>query len=57
MRKFIQSLARDESGVTALEYAILAGIVVAILASVATLSTDVGARFEALVAHFTAPTP
>ncbi|HUH58534.1 MAG TPA: Flp family type IVb pilin [Candidimonas sp.] len=31
MRKFIQSLARDESGVTALEYAILAGAIVLLI--------------------------
>ena len=31
MRNFIKSLARDERGVTAVEYAILAGAVVAVL--------------------------
>lgn len=36
MRDFIQSLARDESGVTAVEYAILAALVVGILVLAAT---------------------
>lgn len=31
MRKFIQSLLRDERGVSALEYAILAGMIVVVV--------------------------
>ena len=36
MRNFIQSLARDERGVTALEYGILAAIVVGVLVAAST---------------------
>lgn len=49
MRDFIQSLAGDESGVTAVEYAILAGVVVAIIAGAgAAFSTGLGDLFGAL---------
>lgn len=49
MRDFIQSLARDESGVTAVEYAILAGVVVAIIAGAgAAFSDGLGGLFGAL---------
>jgi pilus assembly protein Flp/PilA len=34
MRQFLKSLRRDERGVTALEYAILAGIIVAAVAGI-----------------------
>lgn len=51
MRNFIQSLVCDESGVTAVEYAILAGVVVAIIASAgASFSTGLGGLFDALTA-------
>lgn len=46
MRKFIQSLARDESGVTALEYAILAGVAVAaIVGATATFGDNLTSIF------------
>lgn len=49
MRKFIKSLARDESGVTALEYAILGGIVVAVLVTAGvSFKDDLGAAFTAI---------
>jgi len=37
MLKFIRALSRDDRGVSALEYAILAGVVVAALATVGTV--------------------
>ena len=49
MRNFIESLARDESGVTAVEYAILAGVVVAILVGAGmTFSTALEGAFNRL---------
>jgi len=49
MRKFLISLRRDERGVTALEYAILAGvIVVAVIAAGATLSTSITTAFTTI---------
>jgi len=49
MRKFLISLQRDERGVTALEYAILAGVVVvAVIAAGATLSSTLTTTFSTL---------
>ncbi|CAE6763223.1 Flp family type IVb pilin [Paraburkholderia haematera] len=43
MLRFIRSLSRDERGVSALEYAVLAGIVVtAVVAAGAVLSSTTG---------------
>ena len=39
MLQFIKSLSRDERGVTALEYAVLAGIVVVALVAVGVIFT------------------
>lgn len=39
MLQFVKSLSRDERGVTALEYAILAGIVVVALVAVGVIFT------------------
>lgn len=49
MRKFFQSLLRDERGVSALEYAILAGlIVVAVTAGVGQFSGQLETAFGTL---------
>jgi pilus assembly protein Flp/PilA len=40
MRKFIQSLARDQRGVSALEYAILAGIIAVTIGAGITMFAD-----------------
>jgi len=49
MLQFIKSLSRDERGVSALEYAVLAGvIVVAVVAVGATFSTNLQAIFTNL---------
>ena len=49
MRKFLISLQRDERGVTALEYAILAGVVVvAVIDAGATQSTTLTTTFSTL---------
>ncbi|NPT44712.1 Flp family type IVb pilin [Paraburkholderia sp. 1N] len=54
MLRFIRSLSRDERGVSALEYAVLAGIVVAaVVAAGAVLSSTTGglpALFTTLMA-------
>jgi len=49
MRQFLKFFRRDERGVTALEYAILAGIIVVALVAVGTtFSTNLQAIFVAL---------
>lgn len=49
MSKFVKLFVRDERGVSALEYAILAGIVVAALvAGTTTLKADVTTLFQNL---------
>jgi len=49
MRQFLKFFQRDERGVTALEYAILAGIIVVALVAVGTtFSTNLQAIFTAL---------
>ena len=55
MLQFIKSLSRDERGVTALEYAVLAGvIVVAVIAAGVLLNTGLSAVFTSLLAKVTA---
>lgn len=57
MRKFIQSLAHDERGVSALEYAILAGLIVTVLVTaVGTFSGDLATAFTNLGAAVTKAT-
>jgi len=49
IRQFVKKFARDERGVTALEYAILAGIIVAaVVAGVAFLSSGLKSGFQNL---------
>jgi pilus assembly protein Flp/PilA len=49
MRKSLQRFVRDESGVTAIEYGLIAaGIAVVIIAAVNTLGTNVKATFTAI---------
>jgi pilus assembly protein Flp/PilA len=49
MRKFVQSLVRDERGVSALEYAILAGMIVVVVgAAVTAFGNELTAAFTAL---------
>jgi pilus assembly protein Flp/PilA len=54
MRKFLKFFVRDERGVSAMEYAVLAGIVVVALgAMAATFSTSVGTMFSNLFTRVT----
>jgi pilus assembly protein Flp/PilA len=49
MRKSLQRFVRDESGVTAIEYGLIAaGIAVVIIAAVKTLGTNVKATFTSI---------
>ncbi|MCG7399894.1 MULTISPECIES: Flp family type IVb pilin [Caballeronia] len=49
MRKLMKAFVRDERGVSAMEYAVLAGIVVLALGAMAsTFSTSVGTMFSTL---------
>jgi len=46
MLRFIRSLSRDERGVSALEYAVLAGIIIAaVVAGLKTFSGDIKTAF------------
>ncbi|WP_207004752.1 Flp family type IVb pilin [Trinickia mobilis] len=55
MLQFIKSLSRDERGVTALEYAVLAGIVVVALVAVGVIFTPgMTGIFQNLVTKATA---
>lgn len=57
IRQFFNKFARDERGVTALEYAILAGIIVAaVVAGVAFLSSGLQAGFSNLSAQIVSAT-
>jgi pilus assembly protein Flp/PilA len=54
MLQFIKSLSRDERGVTALEYAVLAGVVVvAVIAAGVVLNTQLSAVFTSLMLKVT----
>ena len=50
MSKFIQGFVRDERGVTAIEYAIIAGLIaVALAASIGGVTTKLTAVFTSIV--------
>ncbi len=55
MRKFIHLFVRDERGVSTMEYAVLAGIIVVALAAIGTgtLTTNFTAMFTTLFAKVT----
>jgi pilus assembly protein Flp/PilA len=54
MRKLFKFFVRDERGVSAMEYAVLAGIVVLALgAMAATFKTDIGTMFTGLFTKVT----
>jgi pilus assembly protein Flp/PilA len=59
MRNFVQLFVRDERGVSALEYAVLAGIVVLALGAVGTFfNTSIQTMFTTMFADVTtAQTP
>ncbi|WP_168788372.1 Flp family type IVb pilin [Paraburkholderia aromaticivorans] len=55
MSKLLKAFVRDERGVSAMEYAILAGIIVVALTAVsATFSTSVSSMFTNLFTKITA---
>lgn len=57
MLRFIRSLSRDQRGVTALEYAVLGGVVVIAVAAVGTYlegSTGLPGLFSTLITNATA---
>ena len=57
IRQFVNKFVRDERGVTALEYAILAGLIVtAVVAGVTLLSTGLSSGFSNLAATVTSAT-
>jgi pilus assembly protein Flp/PilA len=56
MSKFIQNFVRDERGITAIEYALIAGLIsIALVTIVGTLTTGLGTAFTnialALTSH------
>ncbi|RDU99688.1 Flp family type IVb pilin [Trinickia dinghuensis] len=57
MLRFLRSLSRDERGVSALEYSVLAGIVVVAVAAAGTIfggATGLPALFHNLITNVTA---
>ncbi|SAL80780.1 Flp/Fap pilin component [Caballeronia choica] len=55
MRKLLKAFVRDERGVSAMEYAVLAGIVVIALGGMAaTFKTSIGTMFSTLFTTVTA---
>lgn len=54
MQKLLKAFVRDDRGVSALEYAILAGIVVvALVTGIGTLSTQIGTLWTKLTTSLT----
>ncbi|WP_042298790.1 Flp family type IVb pilin [Paraburkholderia kururiensis] len=54
MRKLLKAFVRDERGVSAMEYAIMAGIVAVALTAVGTaFSTNISALFDSLYTKIT----
>jgi pilus assembly protein Flp/PilA len=55
MRKFVSRFAKNDSGVTALEYGILAGLISAtIIAAVTLIGTDLNALFGVITTDLAA---
>jgi pilus assembly protein Flp/PilA len=55
MRKFVSRFAKNDSGVTALEYGILAGLISAtIIAAVTLIGTDLNALFGVITTDLSA---
>ena len=49
MSKFLLSFARDESGATAIEYGLIAGLIsVVIITAVTTVGTNLSAKFNTI---------
>lgn len=58
MQKFLARFAKDESGATAIEYGLIAGLIgVAIIAAVTTTGTNLTALFERISATLTGVAP
>lgn len=58
MLKFIQRFARDESGATAIEYALIAALIaVGIVTAATTLGTDISDLFGTVSDELTGATP
>lgn len=57
MREFLARFLRDESGATAIEYGLLAGLIaVVIIVGATALGTNINAAFVRIAACVTAPT-
>jgi len=57
MLKFIKSFARDESGATAIEYALIAALIAVVIAGTAsTLGTDISDVFAKVSGDLTTAT-
>jgi pilus assembly protein Flp/PilA len=54
MNKFFSRFLKDESGATAIEYGLIAGLIgVVIITAVRTLGTNVSAKFNAIAQNLT----
>jgi pilus assembly protein Flp/PilA len=52
MMRFFTRFAKDQSGVTAIEYGLIAGLIaVVIISAVTTLGTKISAKFNAIAAN------
>jgi pilus assembly protein Flp/PilA len=57
MSKFIKNFVRDERGITAIEYAIMAGLIaIALALSVGKLTTGIDNAFQAIATKISPPT-
>jgi len=58
MKKFTQRFLRDNKGVTAIEYGLIAGLVVLVIATAVTnVGTDLSTLLGAVATKITAATP
>jgi pilus assembly protein Flp/PilA len=54
MKSLFRKFARDESGATAIEYGLIAGLIgVVIITAVRTLGSNVSAKFDAIAQNLT----
>ncbi|MBK1666799.1 Flp family type IVb pilin [Rhodovibrio sodomensis] len=58
MRNFIKTFARDESGATAIEYALIAALIaVAIVGAATAVGTDISGLFNSVSSELQSATP
>ena len=54
MKRFLSRFSQDESGATAIEYGLIAGLIaVVIIATITTVGTNLSAKFNAIANNLT----